>query len=138
MKMHTQLMIASLLMAASSLTGADIAVIVHPIYTGGVSAEEATRIFLGKSKTFASGAEAIPVLVKSGGSREQLLGRILDKSESQLRAMWARQIFTGQGNPPREVSSDEEVRKLVASNPALIGVVDAAAADGSVRVVLKK
>ena len=44
-------------------------------------------------------------------------------------------IFSGKGTAPKEVASNAELLKLLASNPAMIGYVDKTAADKSVKVV---
>jgi hypothetical protein len=45
-------------------------------------------------------------------------------------------MFTGKGNPPKEVSADEMLQ-LVADNPSTIGVIDHAKVNSSVRVITK-
>lgn len=58
------------------------------------------------------------------------------RNAAQIKATWAKLLFTGKGNPPKEVSGNAEVKKFVAGNPAAIGYIDKAAVDGSVKVVL--
>jgi hypothetical protein len=45
-------------------------------------------------------------------------------------------VFTGRGQPPREAASDAAVRRMVADNPSMIGYIERAALDPSVRPVL--
>lgn len=61
---------------------------------------------------------------------------IIGKSASQLKSYWSKLVFTGKGTPPQEVSSEDEIKKLVASNPNMIGYIDAANVDSSVKVAL--
>ena len=96
------------------------------------------RIFLGKTASFPDGSQAIPVDQNEGNAaREAFNDKVLGKSSSQLKAYWSRLIFTGKGTPPKESGSDADVVALVAKNPNLVGYVDAAAVDGSVKVVYK-
>ncbi len=72
---------------------------------------------------------------EGSAAREAFNDKVLGKSSSQLKAYWSRLIFTGKGTPPKESGSDADVVSLVAKNPNLVGYVDAAAVDGSVKVV---
>ena len=44
-------------------------------------------------------------------------------------------IFTGKGQPPKEVPNTAEVKKLVSGNPNTIGYIEKSAVDSSVKVV---
>jgi hypothetical protein len=44
-------------------------------------------------------------------------------------------IFTGQGEPPREIADSDKIKKLVANNPRYIGYIDKSNVDTSVKVV---
>ncbi len=127
----------ALLFAGAQLSYADVAVIVHPGNAASMDEEQIGKIFLGQTKTFPGGAEATPVDIKESQVREEFGNKVLKKSPSQLKALWARQIFTGGAKPPRELGSDEEVIKFVASTPGAIGYVDAGKANASVKVVAK-
>ncbi|MCV2362130.1 phosphate ABC transporter substrate-binding protein [Paucibacter sp. DJ1R-11] len=125
-------------LAALALAGAaqaDIAVIVHPSNATALDDEQISKIFLGQTKTFSGGGEAVPVDQKEGATREDFGNKVLKKNPSQLKALWARQIFTGGAKPPREMGGDDEVLKFVASTPGAIGYVDAGKANSSVKVV---
>jgi ABC-type phosphate transport system substrate-binding protein len=45
-------------------------------------------------------------------------------------------VFTGKGQPPKEMGSTADMKKFVAANPDAIGYIETAAVDGSVKVVL--
>ena len=96
-----------------------------------------SRIYLGKSSSFPSGDQAIPVDQNEGSAtRDAFNDSVLGKNSSQLKAYWSRLIFTGKGTPPKEVGDDAAVKNLVAANPNMIGYIDSAAVDDSVKVVL--
>jgi len=98
--------------------------------------DQVAAIFLGAVKTFPSGNKAVPVdQVQGSPAYVQFYGQVTEKSEAQVRAYWSRMIFTGKGSPPQENGDSAAVKKLVSSNPTLIGYIDAAAVDGSVKVV---
>lgn len=116
---------------------ADIAIIVHPSNGAPLDASEVSRIFLGKSKSFPGGATVVPVNQAEGSIvRTAFDDGIIGKSASQLKSYWSKLVFTGKGTPPQEVSSEDEVKNLVASNPNMIGYIDSANVDSSVKVVL--
>lgn len=114
-----------------------VSVIVHPSNTAEIDANEISRIFLGKSKSFPGGGSAIPIDQADGSDvRADFSDAVLDKSVSQLKAYWAKLVFTGKGSPPKEIGGDSEVIDVVSSNPNLIGYVRNAPGDGAVRVVM--
>ena len=123
----------------ASVASAEVAVIVSAS-NGNANLDQDTiaRVFLGKSKNFPDGSQAVPVDQNAGtASREAGNSTVLGKSSSQLKAYWSRLIFTGKGTPPKESGDDATVKDLVANNPNLIGYVDSSVVDGSVKVVHK-
>jgi hypothetical protein len=58
------------------------------------------------------------------------------KTPPLVKAYWTKMIFTGRGQPPREMSTSMAIRKMVADNPNLIGYIDKSALDASVKTVL--
>ena len=123
--------------ASFEAAAAPVSVIVHPSNTAELDMQEVTRIFLGKSKSFPGGGSAIPVdQSEDSAARADFSNNVLKKSVSQLKAYWSKLVFTGKGSPPKEMGGDSDVIGLVASNPNLIGYVQQAPADGSVRVLM--
>ena len=123
----------------SAMSFAEIAVIVHPS-TGfsSLTEDDVSRIFLGKSKSFPGGAQAVPVNQNEGAAaREKFNESVCKKNASQYKAYWSQLVFTGKGTPPKDAGDDAAVKALVAANPNMIGYVDAAAVDASVKVVFK-
>ncbi len=124
-------------LAGASLSAAETAVIVHP-NNGNAALDSDTikKIFLGKSKKFPDGNEAIPIDQGDDSPvRSGFLESVVGKSPSQVKSYWSKRVFTGKGTPPKQVPSGAEVKKLVSENPATIGYIDASEVDGSVKVV---
>jgi ABC-type phosphate transport system substrate-binding protein len=97
-----------------------------------------SKIFLGKTKSFPDGSQAVPIDQNDGSSvREAFNSTVLGKSASQLKSYWSRLIFTGKGTPPKQSGDDAAIKGLIASNPNMIGYIDAGSADASVKVVYK-
>lgn len=133
---------ASTILLWATLTGqvafAETAVIVHPSNGDVITAKDIERLYLGKLKAFPGGAEAIPVDQNKGEAiREAFYNDVLGKNEQQVKAYWARLVFTGKGTPPKEIGDSAAVKSLVAQNPNTIGYIDASVVDGSVKVVHK-
>lgn len=125
-----------LLLAADSQ--AEIVVIVaanSPIAT--LSQTQVSDIFLCKSATFPGGSLAVPLDQAEGSPiRLEFYNKTTGKTPELLKAYWSKMIFTGQGEPPREITDSEKIKKLVANNPHYIGYVDKSAIDSSVKMVL--
>lgn len=122
----------------SQLAFAEVAVIVHPSNANALDEAAVSKIFLGREKSFADGKSVVPLsLVESSPASTAFNDAVLKKSSSQLKAYWSKLVFTGKGTPPKEIATDEEMIKLVATNPSVIGYVDASKVDGSVKVAMK-
>ena len=123
--------------AISFANAGKIVVITHPS-TGvtQLSREDVTRIFLAKTKTYPNEKPVVPVIHKEGTpTRERFESQVFQKSPMQIKAYWTRLLFTGRGNPPQTLDSDEAIKKRVAETPNAIGYINASALDDSVRAV---
>ena len=108
-----------------------VAVIVKPKHGGGLSAEQVSNVFLGKSSDL-TGVD----LPDGNGVRDAFYQKVTGKDAAQVKAYWAKLVFTGKAQPLKELASDAEVKKFVAANPNAIGYIDKGAVDGSVKVIL--
>ena len=99
--------------------------------------EQVADIFLGQIANFPGGLEAV-ALDQSIGSpeRDEFYTKVTSKTRPLVKAYWTKMIFTGRGQPPKEIGSSAAVRKMVADNPSLIGYIDKSALDASVKTVL--
>jgi hypothetical protein len=122
----------------SAMAAAEVEVIVHPSNAAALDKDSISRIFLGKTRGYPGGGEAIPVSMgKGNASFDEFTQGVLGKSTKQLKAYWAKMVFTGKGTPPKEIGSAAELSGLVANNPNIIGFVPAGSAGAGVRVVGK-
>jgi ABC-type phosphate transport system substrate-binding protein len=115
----------------------DIAVVVaanSPI--NALSVAQVSDIYLAKVGTFPGGGPAVPIDQSDGSAiRNDFYAKVTGKTPELLKAYWSKMIFTGQGEPPREIADSEKIKKLVANNPRYIGYIDKASVDTSVKVV---
>ena len=96
-------------------------------------------IFLGKTNRFPDGTQAVPIdQGEESAVRERFYAQYTGKSPAQVKAHWAKIIFTGRGQPPRQANTSAEVKKLLADNPYAIGYIDASQVDNSVRVLASR
>jgi ABC-type phosphate transport system substrate-binding protein len=98
---------------------------------------QVTDIFLGKVSRFPNGAQAVPIDQQEGsGARDAFYAKVAGKTAAQIKAYWSKIIFTGRGQPPREVANGMEMKKLIIENQSAIGYIEDKYLDDSVRVVL--
>lgn len=123
----------------TNLALAQIAVVVSAKSPAtGLNKEQTAALFLGKS-TQLPGAGS-PVLVDQGEAsdvRKNFYGKVADKTPAQVKAIWARLVFSGKSAPPKEVLNSAEVKKLIAGNPDAVGYIEKSAVDSSVKVLLE-
>jgi hypothetical protein len=72
-------------------------------------------------------------LPDAAAQRAEFCTRIAGKDAAQVKAIWARLVFTGKVQPPKEVATSADAVKQVASNDKGIAYVDKSAVDGSHR-----
>lgn len=135
-----RLLAAVILGAALAVAGsarAELVVIVsarNPVTA--MRADQVADIFLGQSGSFPDGSEAVAVDQGVGSPlRDAFYEKFTSKSPALVKAYWTKMIFTGRGQPPRELPGNAAIRRRVADNPSLIGYVDRSAVDATVRVV---
>lgn len=104
-----------------------------------LSPNQVMDIFLGKTSRFPNGEIAVPIDQAEGTAiRDAFYMQFASKSAAQLKAYWSKIIFTGRGQPPRELSPSEKVKRVLADNPHLIGYIERSEVDENVKVVLSR
>ncbi|MDL2356954.1 MAG: phosphate ABC transporter substrate-binding protein [Pseudomonadota bacterium] len=123
---------------APSAGSAELVVIVSARSTvGALRADQVADIFLGQVGQFPDGGEAVALDQRVGTPlRDEFYAKVAAKSPALVKAYWTKLIFTGRGQPPREAPDSAAIRKLVADNPAMIGYIERAALDASVKPIL--
>lgn len=123
---------------SASVSYAEVVVVVHPkTRENVVTMQDVANIFLGRKSLLAQGTRVTPIDQEEGSpSREAFYQKVADKNSSQLKAYWSTMIFTGRGTPPAAAIDSYEVRNIVATTPGMIGYVDSADVDDSVKVLL--
>ena len=124
---------------AQAVCAQTLVVIVNPaIGVQHLSRREVLDIFLGRYRTFPSGASALPIdLDVSSTERKQFYMLLAHKDSSDMGSYWARLTFSGKVSPPFAVADARMAIDIVANNPNAIAYVDRAAVDQRVRVALE-
>ncbi|MES2160926.1 MAG: phosphate ABC transporter substrate-binding protein [Pseudomonadota bacterium] len=127
-----------LVLACAGAGAAELVVIVsarNPLSV--LRPEQVADIFLAQTGRFPGGDEAMALDLPLGSPlRDEFYSKVAAKSPALMKAYWTKMVFTGRGQPPRELANSIAVRKMVADNPSMIGYIDRAALDGSVKAVL--
>mgnify|MGYP000105397596 FL=1 len=130
--MKTLRMMALAGLFAAPLSMADVVVIAHPDGPGNLSEDDVRELYLNRSDA------ATPFEIAEGSTvRREFHDWITGRSNSQLQSFWAEQTFTGEGEPPTEVSDSTRMVDEVAATPNSVGYADPADVDDSVDVILK-
>jgi hypothetical protein len=122
-------LVAALALAAQARAG-EIVVIMG---SGAVSLtqDQVAGVYLGRNNNLK------PVdLPESNPLREEFYKKATARDLAQIKAVWSRLVFTGQGHPPKEIADAAAVKRAVAADPKIVGYIDKADVDASVKVVL--
>ncbi len=131
MKIFIRTLLAASVMLSGVAAHAELVVIVNPKHAAAsLSADQVANVYLGKDNAFA------PVDLADSTTRNAFYTKVAGKDLAQVKAIWARLVFTGKTQPPKELGSSAEAVKFVAANEKGIAYVDKSAVDGSVKTVL--
>jgi ABC-type phosphate transport system substrate-binding protein len=141
--MHTTLLtlrrlaLACVLLWTGVAGAAELVVIVsarNPV--SALRPEQVAEIFLAQTGRFPGGEQAVALDLPLGSPlRDEFYSKMAARSPALMKAYWTKMVFTGRGQPPRELANSAAVRRMVADNPAMIGYIDRAALDASVKAV---
>ena len=122
--------VASQLLIAGARADSGVVVIVNP--TGpSLTKEQVTDLYLGKNRSLK------PVdLPSSAPTKAEFYQKVTEHDLAQIKATWARLLFTGQAQAPKELPDASAVKKLVAADSKAVGYILKSDVDSSVKVVL--
>lgn len=102
-----------------------------------MTADQAANLWLGKSDSVPGLGKAVLLeQAEASPARAQFYSKVLGKTPAQVKAAWTRLVFSGKAQMPKELPSDDEVKKFLAAHPDAVGYIDKGAVDGSVKVLL--
>jgi ABC-type phosphate transport system substrate-binding protein len=123
----------------SAVGAQTLVVIVNPsIGVQHLTRRETLDIFLGRYRSFPSGASALPLdLNINSDERKQFYLMLAHKDSTDMSSYWARLTFSGKISPPFAVANARMAIDIVATNPNAIAYVDRAMVDNRVRIALE-
>ena len=127
----------ALVAALSAVARADVVLVVStasPLTS--LRQSQVAGIFLGRPVELPGTSRPQPVDQREGnGARDAFYHEIINWTPAQMKAHWSRIIFTGRGQPPRQLADDAAVKQFLARNPAAIGYINSENLDDNVRVL---
>ena len=131
-------LLACALLWGACVSAAEFVVVVsakNPVAT--LRAEQVAAIFLGQTGRFPGGEEATPLDLPVGSAlRDEFYNKVAARTPALMKAYWTKMVFTGRGQPPRELPNSAAVRRMVADNPAMIAYIERSSLDASVKAIL--
>jgi len=92
---------------------------------------QAAQFFLGQSALFTAIDQA-----DNSPIRAEFYLKAADMDAGQVKAIWAKLVFTGKARPPKQYASSAEVKRAVAADPKAIGYIEKSDVDDTVKVIL--
>jgi hypothetical protein len=118
------------ILVVTQVRAEEIVVIVNPA-AAPISKEQLADLYLARSSAL------IPIDQAAGSAiYVEFYKQATGRDSAQIKAIWARILFTGRGVPPKQLPDSEAVKKAVAANPKAVGYIEKSAVDASVKVAL--
>lgn len=130
-------LLAAVWIAWPSVPARAVDVIAHPsVASSRLSLVQAKALFSMRQTRWPDGMRALVfVLPDAHPTHSAFSKEILNLYPYQLRQTWDRQVYSGTGQAPIEVATEEEMLKRVASTPGAIGYVRKVNPHDPVRVI---
>lgn len=123
--------LAFLAAACVSAQAANLVVIGSPT-TAPITKDQVSDVYLGKAQV------ATPVdIVESSPLYAEFYQKATGRDVTQVKSTWSRIVFSGKGQPPKQLPDAAAIKKAVAADPKAIGYIEKSAVDGSVKVLLE-
>lgn len=130
----------SLLLAALEAHGAAELVVVANAGSGvaSLTREQVVNIFLGRFRQLPNGMTALPVdQPVDDARRAEFYRRLVGKNPAEIRAYWARLVFSGKTSPPHQAATQQEALQWLAQHPGAVGYLASDSLQPSLTVVFK-
>ncbi|MGH8016008.1 MAG: hypothetical protein ACREBV_07450, partial [Candidatus Zixiibacteriota bacterium] len=98
--------------------------------------KQLSSVYRGEKRSWSDGTKIkVWDLGERGETRESFYD-YMGVRRSQMKLLWMRQLLTGEGEPPDEAATQEEMIKNVIATPGAIGYVNKELVDGRVKLLL--
>jgi ABC-type phosphate transport system substrate-binding protein len=129
-KLMTKCFAALLLAGMFGAAQAEIVVVSGP-NGDALDKDQLANLYLGK--TFNRKLIDLP---EGNALRTDFYKKAVDREPAQVKAVWARVVFTGKGQAPLMLPDADMIKKAVATDPKAIGYIDKSQVDGTVKVLM--
>ena len=127
-----------LLYAAGACAADDVVVIISKDNPHSVDKEYVVGIYTGRTKGWPDGSPVFPLdQGENSPARAAFYSSVVGRSQANMQALWAQNIFAGKGLPPKVASPGAEMKRIVATNRNAIGYIRASEVDDTVKVLLR-
>lgn len=128
----------ALLHAPGSHAGDDLVVIIHKDNPYSVDKDYVIGIYTGRTKGWPDGSPVFPLdQGEASAARAAFYASVVGRSQGNMQALWAQNIFSGKGLPPKVATPDTEMKRIVSTNRNAIGYIRASELDSTVKVLLR-
>ena len=130
MDKRSAILAAFLALSGAAAGAADLVVVGNPAASP-LTRDQVGDIFLGKS-------QALTPIDQVEGSPlyAEFYRKATGRDIAQVKATWARLVFSGKAQAPRQLPDAAAVKKAVAADPKAVGYIEKSAVDPSVKVLL--
>jgi ABC-type phosphate transport system substrate-binding protein len=136
MKKTSYFLLAAILLSAGGAQAEVVAVVSAESSVAGLSKTEIADIFLGKRAHFPDGRTAIPIdQAEDSPERSAFYARYAAKTPVEMKMHWSKLIFTGRGQPPRQVPDASAVKAMLAQQPNAISYLDRSLVDATLMIL---
>lgn len=136
--LHVSLLVLLLLSNASAASAEVVVVVGKQSPIANLSRHEINDIFLGSATSLPNIGKVIPLDRSDDKVRAEFYQDYTGKNLSQVKAHWAKNIFTGRGYPPKTVNSIDELKEALQKNPNAIGYTTPDKVDESMKILTMK
>lgn len=113
----------------------DIAIVVHiDNKNAQITKSEVINIFMGRFRQYQNGEKAKPY--DNLSIKDAFYRRLINKSPSDIKAYWARLIFSGRTLPPKRLNDTSKIIERIMVDKQGISYMPLSQADDSVKILL--
>ena len=111
-------------------------IITHPDNQSPITIFQARAIFAGKKRYWSNGNPIrIVIMNEDSPSHERFCRKLLNVFPRQLRRSWDRNIYSGAGEGPVIVNSEQEMLDYISNHPYAIGYTDQTTEKEAIHVI---
>jgi ABC-type phosphate transport system substrate-binding protein len=107
------------------LSNGQVAVVVNENNpTDSISVDKLLEIYTLNTKSWDDGELITVVDLKSDEDSKKEFLEVLELSNTSLKKIRLKKLFTGKAKPPKALNSDSEIIEFISTNPGSVGYVD--------------